>query len=44
VRLQQGRAEEAQQDFDQCLRLNPRLQKSLNELIAEVKQQMTRKP
>jgi tetratricopeptide (TPR) repeat protein len=44
LRLRQGRADEAQQDFDQCLRLNPRLQKSLNELIAEVKQQMTRKP
>jgi Tfp pilus assembly protein PilF len=44
LRLRQGRADEAQQDFDQCLRLNPRLQKSLAELIEKAKQELARKP
>jgi tetratricopeptide (TPR) repeat protein len=44
VRLQQGRPEEAQQDFDQCLKLNPGLRKSLEHMVDKVKQQVSRNP
>jgi hypothetical protein len=39
VRLLQGRASEAQQDFDRCLELNNGLKQSLEQLIAEAKRQ-----
>ncbi|NOT62829.1 MAG: hypothetical protein HOP19_21685, partial [Acidobacteria bacterium] len=41
MRLRQGHAPEAQQDFDQCLQLNPRLRQSLEEMIKEARQPMT---
>jgi Tfp pilus assembly protein PilF len=43
MRLLQGRAAEAQQDFDRCLALDKRLRQSLERLIAETKQQMATK-
>ena len=44
VRLQQGRGDEAQQDFDQCLKLNPNLRMSLERMIEETKQRVVMKP
>jgi tetratricopeptide (TPR) repeat protein len=40
VRLMSGRADEAQQDFIHCLKLNKNFRQSLERLIAETKQQM----
>jgi hypothetical protein len=42
VRLLEGRSDEAQQDFNQCLALNPNLRQSLESYIAEAKQQLAK--
>jgi tetratricopeptide (TPR) repeat protein len=43
VRFRQGHTNEARQDFEQCLKLNPNLRQSLEQMIEEAKQQMTRR-
>jgi Tfp pilus assembly protein PilF len=43
VRLLQGRADAAQQDFDRCLSLNQNLRQSLERLISEAKRQLAEK-
>ncbi|MGH9940481.1 MAG: hypothetical protein ACREAM_29915, partial [Blastocatellia bacterium] len=43
ARLLNGRDVEAEQDFAKCLTLNKNLKQSLDQLIAEAKQQLARR-